>query len=157
MAELETITIKGRVVQGVMRGADLVKKYKQRIKNLLGFEPFEGTLDIRLEKQVNMYMYYSKKIEHVLLDGSHQVDAFLAPVVLHIKNENYRCWAIRQTESVYKKDIIEIIASENIKEKFGLENKEEVMVTFFKQREEKKPVTNLVKKMNEKQKELMKK
>jgi len=132
--------LKGSVEKGPHRGWEMIGIYLPRLKHLLGFEPFRGTLDIKLEKPVDLKLYSNKKIEHKLINGKPCVYAYLAPVILEFHDKNdpektirHECWAIRQMRNVYKDDVVEIIDKENLKEKFGLKNGDSVEVEFFKQ------------------------
>ena len=124
---------KGTVIAGAMRGKPLIEIYLYRLKSILGFEPYKGTMDIRLEKPINLEAYSTKEISHVLLNGSKKMEAYLAPVTLEIKGEKYECWAIRQEESVYSDTRLEIVAKDNIKEKFSLKDGDAVAVELFSQ------------------------
>ncbi len=129
------VRIKGRVFIGVMRGSSIIDYHFHRIVGLIGFEPFKGTLNIKLERAIDITHYATKAVEHVLMDGTKKIDVLLAPIILTIKRENaeehYDCWAMRDMSNVYPNDIIEVIARENLMEKFSLKDDEEVVVTFF--------------------------
>ncbi len=128
------VRIKGKVFIGVMRGSGIVEYHFHRIVGLVGFEPFKGTLNIKLERAIDMRYYATKAVEHVLLDGTKKIDTLLAPIILTIKKEqeeHYDCWAMRDMRNVYPDDVIEVIARDNLMEKFSLKDDEEVVVTFF--------------------------
>lgn len=129
------VKIKGRIFLGVMRGSGNIEYYFHRIIGLVGFEPFKGTLNIKLEREIDISLYATKALEHILLDGTKRVDALLAPIILTIKKESgeehYDCWAMRDMSNIYPNDIIEAIGRDNITEKFSLVGDEEVVVTFF--------------------------
>ena len=127
------IKIKGNIFIGVMRGSGIIDYYFHRLVGLVGFEPFKGTLNVKLEHAVDMTLYATKAVEHTLLDGTKKIDALLAPIILSIKKEQEEhcdCWAMRGMSGTYPDDIIEVIARDNIMEKFSLKGDEEVVVTF---------------------------
>ena len=138
------VKIQGKVFTGVMRGSGIVDYHFNRLVGLLGFEPFKGTLNIKLEKAIDLSLYVTKAIEHILLDGTKKIDVLLAPIVLTIKmkeekkEENYECWAMRDMSNIYSSDIVEVIARDNLKEKFSLRGDEDVVVTFFEDKKKKK-------------------
>ena len=137
------VRIKGRVFIGVMRGSGIVEYHFHRIVGLVGFEPFKGTLNIKLERAVDMRHYATKAVEHILLDSTKKIDVLLAPIILTIKREQeeyYDCWAMRDMRNVYPDDVIELIARDNLMEKFSLKDDEEVVVTFFDTGKKKKEV-----------------
>ena len=128
------VHIKGRVFIGVLRGYGLINYHFHRIVGLVGFEPFKGTLNVKLEHTIDISHYATKSVEHVLMDGTKKINALLAPVILTIKREqeeHYDCWAMRDMSNVYPNDIIEVVARENLMEKFSLKDDEELVVTFF--------------------------
>jgi riboflavin kinase len=135
--------LKGNVTVGAMQGMELIEKYFLRLINIIGYEPFKGTLDIRLEKTIDIKNYATKSVDHILMDGSKKIYAYLAPVTLSAKGQDVECWAIRQPESVYEKDIIEIVHKENLREKLSLQNGDEVEVTLFEQPRPKKNIPGL--------------
>ena len=130
--------VRGKITSGVMAGEPIIKKFFPRIVAILGFAPFLGTLDIKLEKPVELQLYSTKAIEHVLMDGRKMVDAYLAPVVLHAGGELYNCWAIRLAgDDPYGKDTLGILSHASIREKFSLRDGDDVTVTLFEQKPEK--------------------
>ena len=124
-------TIHGRVFEGVMRGTGIIEYYYPRIVGIIGYHPYKGTLNIQLNFSIDIKKYASKKIEHVLLDGKTTVNAFLARVELKFQDNVYECWAIRETREQYPRDVIEIIAKDNLHEKFGIKEGMEVEITFL--------------------------
>lgn len=133
--------LKGKVSPGVLRGELLIEKFFYRIKAILGFEPYKGTLDVKLEKPVEIEDFATKAIDHILVDGSRMVEAHLAPIILHVEKDgmqDHECWAIRPSHYTHGKEMVEIINKEKLKEKFALKDGDEVEVTFFEQRRPKK-------------------
>ena len=72
--------IRGEVFSGVLRGTPLIEKYSARLIGILGFRPFKGTMDIKLERSVDITAFSTKSIEHVISDGTKKINAYLAPV-----------------------------------------------------------------------------
>ncbi|MBS3128590.1 DUF120 domain-containing protein [Candidatus Woesearchaeota archaeon] len=50
--------ITGTIVNGIGKGAWFVPQYKEKIRSVLGFTPFPGTLNILLDKK--NYIAYKK-------------------------------------------------------------------------------------------------
>lgn len=139
--------VKGRIFSGSLRGEPLVGHYFHRLTGILGFEPFRGTMNVRLEKNVDIELYSTKAIDHILMDGTRHVDALLAPIIFSVKGQDYECWAMRHTQH-YKADVVEILAKESLKEKFSLNDDDEVEITFFEQKQKKKiPGAGVLKKL----------
>ncbi len=118
----------GTVSRGVARGKELVERFSYRLQGIIGFKPFSGTLDVKLEQPIDFELYETKRLEHVLLDGSLWIDARLAPVKLRIKGEAIEVWAIKEERGLVEEDMLEIIAPFSIKEKYGLKEDDAVDV-----------------------------
>ena len=130
--------LKGKISPGALRGSLLIERFHYRIRSILGFEPFKGTLDIRLEKPVEVKDFSTKTIEHILVDGSKLVEAYLAPAVLHVKDNDHKCWVIRPAKYTQNKEFIEIIDKDHLKDKLSLKEGEEVEVTLCEKQKDKK-------------------
>lgn len=144
---------------GVLRGRSLIDIYYPRIVGTLGFEPFKGTMNVKLEKAVDIAMFSPKSIEHVLMDGGKMVYAYLAPIILSPKKkpEDYHCWAMKEpTDPV--KDTIEVIAKDNLREKFSLKDDDDVEITFTEppKRKRKVPGMGVIAKLYGVEQQLMK-
>lgn len=128
--------LKGKIVHGVLRGEALIEKYYHRLRNVLGFAPFKGTLNIQIEKPINIKDFELKRIEHVLMSGRKWVDVRLAPAILYFKQNNERhkfnCWIIREDKSVHYPDLIEILTKENIREKVDFKTGTQVEIEINK-------------------------
>ncbi|MBI5061287.1 MAG: DUF120 domain-containing protein [Candidatus Aenigmarchaeota archaeon] len=125
--------VKGVIFPGVARGETYINIMFDRIRGLIGFTPSPGTMNLKLEQKVDMSMHETKRVEHILLHGKPRIDARLAPVVLHVTKDgehSYDCWAIRQEKGIYGKDVLEIIAKDNLRQKFGLQDGDTVGVEF---------------------------
>lgn len=133
--------LKGKVTRGVLRGELLIQKLFYRVKAVLGFEPYMGTLNIRLEKPVKLEDFATKAIDHILIDGTKMTEAYLAPVVLHTDKNgavNHECWAMRPSHYTHGMEMIEILDKEKLSDKLSLKEGDDVEVTFFEQKREKK-------------------
>ncbi len=134
--------LQGKIMSGVLRGEPLISIYYHRLVGILGFEPFRGTMNVELEKDIDIKMYSTKAIDQFLMDGTRKVDAFLAPIIFSVKRQDYECWAMRHNRHPYELSMIEILAKDNLKEKFSLNDGDAVEITFFEQ-EVKKGVPGL--------------
>lgn len=131
------LKLKGRVEAGVLRGAPLVDAYFFRLIGILGYEPFKGTLNVKLERVVDVRDYSTKQISHVLMDGTTEVYAYLSPIIFTYKGQDYECWEISEPDKT-KSDNIEIIAKDNLHDKFGLKDGDEIEITFFEQKKKRR-------------------
>ncbi len=136
--------VKGVIFPGVARGENYINIFYDRICGLVGFRPYPGTMNLKMEGKIDMSVHEARRVEHILLNGKPRIDARLAPVVLHLERNGekiaYECWAIRQEKGVYGKDIIEIIAKDNLRQKFGLEDGQGIGVEFKQTKKTKRNV-----------------
>lgn len=128
--------IKGQIAHGVLRGEALIERYYHRLRNVLGFAPFKGTLNIQLEKPIDVKDYELKRLDHVLMSGRTWVDVRLAPAILHFTQDNekrkFGCWIIREEKSIHYLDVIEVLSKENIKDSYSFKTGDVVEVEIQK-------------------------
>ncbi len=152
------LTLKGKIMSGVMRGSPLIDTFYYRLIGILGFEPFKGTMDIQMEKPVDVAQYSTRAVDHLLIDGTRKVYVYLAPIVLTINKdgtEDYNCWAMREPGS-QQQDVIEIIAKDNLKDKLALKDGDIVEVTFLSEKKKNIPGESLLRRLYGVQGQLMK-
>jgi riboflavin kinase, archaea type len=126
--------VKGIVFSGVLRGEPLIELYYHRLVGILGYEPFRGTLDIKLERDVDVRRFSTKSMEHILMDGAKKVYAWLAPINLIVKKDReikWPCWAMQQAGGIYEDNIIEVIAHDYLKGKLEISDRDVVEIEFL--------------------------
>ncbi|MBI5332376.1 MAG: DUF120 domain-containing protein [Candidatus Aenigmarchaeota archaeon] len=128
--------VKGNIIPGVLRGVPLIERYLHRLRNVLGFAPFLGTLNIKIEKAINMKDYETKRLDHILLSGRTWIDVRLAPASLYIRDgetlNKIDCWIIREEKGVHYPDVVEIVAKDDIKKTMNVEIGTEVELEIHK-------------------------
>jgi hypothetical protein len=77
--------VDGHVLPNTQRNKQIIQMYYGRLIGLLGFRPFVGMLNVRLERRVSL-KHSPKAIENILLDGTRKIDAYLAPARLRVKS-----------------------------------------------------------------------
>jgi|SRR3989344_6400855 len=127
--------VSAHVVTGVLRGKPLIDKIYFRLVGILGFTPFKGTLDLKLEKTIDIGKHATKSVEHKILDGSIIRECWLAPVVIKFGSKEHNCWAMQQCNGIYPKDIVEIIAKEKLRDVLGISDNDVVKIEFIKHAE----------------------
>lgn len=91
--------IRGKVFSGAMRGGPLIEKYYARLIGILGVRVFVGTLDVQLERKMDIRPYARKTIEHVLPGGTKKnIDAYIAEVKLRKMPVSYSGMELRDNE-----------------------------------------------------------
>lgn len=121
--------VRGEVFSGVLRGTPLIEKYYPRLVGLLGFHPFKGTMDVKLERNLDIGPFSTKTLEHILLDGKRKINAYLAPVKIRKFATVYKLMEIRAKE----KEIIENLEKlENTaEEKFAIKPAQDIDEVFY--------------------------
>lgn len=125
----KTMNFEGEIISGMGEGSYYMSLpgYKQRFKEKLGYEPYPGTLNIKL----NSKLYVDRKKEilkfpAILIDGfSDEMRTYgwvkCYPALLNESDEiNGMVLILERTH--YDDTIIEIIAPFSIKDKYNLEN-----------------------------------
>jgi len=126
--EIEKVVFKGIISHGVVRGKELVDRFSDRLHGEIGFVPYPGTLNVKIEKRIDIRNFETHRIDHILLDGSVWVDLRIAQCKLKLKGYEIECFVIRDERGLHNDDILEIIAPENLMDKFSLKYGDEVEI-----------------------------
>ncbi len=121
--------VKGVIASGVHRGESLIDKYHYRLIGILGFEPWDGTLNVHVDSLVDIKKHATKKIEHLLIGGIPHIEAYVAHVKLRKDGKEVDCWCLCQ-EEFHKSTILELIAKDNLKETMKLHDGDTVEIEF---------------------------
>lgn len=125
---MERITLCGRVFSGEDEGKKFVDLpwVKRQIEAKLGFIPYSGTLNLRLSEE-------SVK-RRKLLEKAHSIkvspaEGYCNGVLIKASIGTLECAVVVPEIAGYPKDVLEIIASVNLREKLQLEDGAEVAVS----------------------------
>ncbi|MFX1486777.1 MAG: DUF120 domain-containing protein [Promethearchaeota archaeon] len=138
---LAPFEIKGEVFEGMGEGAYYVSRegYSRQFKTKLGFEPFAGTLNIRVKTQDDLRarkmldLLPGIVIEGFTNEGRSFGSVKCHRVVVDGKVEGAVIF-IRRTH--YGNDVLEIISPANLRKKLGLEDGDIVSLTVVAERAE---------------------
>ena len=120
--------VRGEVFSGALRGTPLIEKYYPRLVGLIGFRPFKGTMDVKLERSVDIRPFSSETIDHVLMNGKKKVNAYLASVKIRKFSKLYSLMEIRTQEEEIVKNVQKL---KNIaEEKFSLKSTSDIGEVF---------------------------
>jgi riboflavin kinase len=127
----KTVRVKGKVFSGTGEGAKFASLswVKKQIKEKLGFTPYPGTLNLRLNSDfvgVKGLLENAKAIEILPEPGYCSGKCFKAHIMQRLK-----CAVILPCVKNYPKDVLEIVASSNLREKLKLRDGDEVEVKIF--------------------------
>ena len=132
LPDKNTVRLHGIVARGVIRGHDLIERFADRLEGLLGFRPYPGTLNVKIEKPINTEDFETKRVEHILLDGTLWIDARLTPVKFIFKDRSIDAWAIEDERGLHEADVLEIIYKERLMDMLGIKMGDEVMIELTK-------------------------
>ena len=125
---MERITLCGAVFSGGDEGKNFVDLpwVKRQIREKLGFIPYSGTLNLRLSEE-------SVK-RRKLLEKAHSIkvcpaEGYCNGVLIKASIGTLECAIVVPEIAGYPKDVLEIIASVNLREKLQLEDGAEVAVS----------------------------
>jgi len=119
---LKTLDVKGKVFSGKGEGADFIKLswVKAQIAEKLGFEPYSGTLNVKLTaKSVKLrkLLEKAKSIEISPADGFCSGRCFRACLM-----QNLECAVVVPESADYPENIIEIIAPIHLRKRLQLKD-----------------------------------
>ncbi|HEX55039.1 MAG: riboflavin kinase [Candidatus Altiarchaeales archaeon] len=124
------LIIKGTVTTGIGEGAYYVREYMEKFREKIEFEPFPGTLNLRVERIPYIEKYISGVIEGFERDGRSFGNIGFIPVRLIVGDKKEDCLLIIP-ERTHHKDEIEIISRFNLRKKFNLKDGDSVKVEII--------------------------
>lgn len=122
------VKVRGKVFSGLGEGEFYVSIYSKSFKNVLGFTPYPGTLNIKIDGDVS-------EIKRCLESGGVKVEPPRIPGVKLGAVRVYPAWlrgvnvyVVRPDITVYKYDVLEIIANVYLRGLLNLSDGDEVEV-----------------------------
>ncbi|MHA2423481.1 MAG: DUF120 domain-containing protein [Candidatus Thorarchaeota archaeon] len=130
----DEITIQGIVVGGLGEGAYYVDLYRARFKKALGFDPYSGTLNVRIttedsRKAINRM----KHSPPIIVSGFTKEGRTFGDVICYRVKVNGKIEAtvVIAQRTHHSEDILEIIAPVNIRKSLKLKSNDEVTLTVI--------------------------
>jgi riboflavin kinase len=136
---LEKILIVGEVTEGMGEGGYYVsiKGYFEQFQEKLGFQPYKGTLNLKLNDTDNKILReLMNQIDPVVIDGFktkereygpvHCYDVFISPLNDRKKKRKAAILDIKRTH--HKENIIEILAKPYLREYFDLKDGDKMVL-----------------------------
>jgi riboflavin kinase len=124
------IEVEGRIFTGRGEGRKYVELewVKQQVKEKLGFDPYPGTLNLRLnEKDVKHRVLLERGAELRLCHSQGYCTGLLLKAAL----DGMACGVVIPQVEDYPDDVLEVVASVNLKQKLRLRDDDLVTVTVF--------------------------
>jgi riboflavin kinase len=128
---LKTLRLKGKVFSGKGEGAEFVRLSwaRKQMEEKLGFTPYSGTLNIRLdEKSTKMKKALMKATGAKILPAP----GYCRAKIFEASMMKVKCAALILEVPGYPEDVVEVISSTNLRERLHLADGSsvEVKVTF---------------------------
>lgn len=122
--------IKGIVTSGQSRGAYFMSQpvYKTEFKDKLNFIPFEGTLNIHIGEKEVEYIHNVSEDKIMKIKGKKKFGDVL--IVKAILNDDINGAIVFPKKTTHGENILEFIASQNIKKELGVKNGDSVKITL---------------------------
>ncbi|MCX6695617.1 MAG: CTP-dependent riboflavin kinase [Candidatus Altiarchaeota archaeon] len=122
------LTIDGSVVSGLGEGAYYIKQYEWKIMEALGFRPYPGTLNVRIEgDNTDLLPYSAKKIEGFSHGGRHFGALDLILVEIEVKGHKVECFIAIPERTHHQKEF-EVVSHFNLRSKYNLKDGDGVKI-----------------------------
>jgi riboflavin kinase, archaea type len=126
------VMLEGILFSGIGEGAWYVSQpgYHRQFAERLGFNPFPGTLNLRLKPEYEDEKRLLETIPHIQIEGFRDGERTFGPVVCHKTkiNDSEDGALISAVRTHYAGDVIEVVAASNLREKLGLRDGDTVRV-----------------------------
>ena len=128
--------IKGKVTTGLGEGKYYMSLlgYRDQFQQLLGFDPYPGTLNIRLKDPGKASIIISGA-ESIEINGFETQERTFGPAyayraVIKGVEDYWKCAIISPKRTIHGKDTIELIAPDNLRDFFGLADGHEISIVI---------------------------
>ncbi len=128
----EPLVIKGKVFSGVGEGKKFLgmKEYKKRIKEIMGFSPYEGTLNIKIdEKDVGKRKGILGGFEY-LSGFQKQGRSYGGLFIRECSINGVKGAVVIPVKSRYGYDVLEVISPHYLRKKLNLKDGDKVSIVF---------------------------
>lgn len=127
----ESLKITGYVISGLGEGSYYMnqEKYKKQFKKKLGFNPYPGTLDLKLNEKS---LRFKKRLQS---SQGEEIEGFSTPErsfggakCFPAEVRGAEAGIVLPDRAIHEENVVEIIAPVKLRDKFDLENDDEVNV-----------------------------
>jgi len=129
------LVLMGELFSGVGEGAYYIRQsgYRRQFTKKLGYDPFPGTLNVRLDKRAIGQRALLDTVPFIQVEGFNNGKRTYGPVKCYSVSVNGMAPAsiVTAMRSHYGDDILEIIAPINLREKLRLRDGDKVTVKVF--------------------------
>jgi riboflavin kinase len=126
------VVLEGTLFSGIGEGAWYVGQsgYRRQFAEKLGFNPFAGTLNLRLRREYENERRLLETLPHIVIEGFRDGERTFGPVICHKAkiNDAEDGALISAVRTHYAGDVIELIAPSNLRAKLELKDGDIVKV-----------------------------
>jgi riboflavin kinase len=122
------IRIIGEIATGLGEGQHYISRegYRKQLRQKLGFDPFPGTLNLKLAKP-----FAQSEIGSIKIEGfKDEISTFGGCICYPAKINGIKCAIVRPERTGYSPNLIEIIAPVHLRKTLQLSDGDEVEVTL---------------------------
>jgi riboflavin kinase len=131
----EEVVFEGALFSGIGEGAWYVSQpgYRRQFAEKLGFDPFPGTLNLRLTRGYEDERKLLETVPHIEIDGFRDGERTFGPVICYKAkiNDAEDGALISAVRTHYAGDVIELIAPSDLRTKLGLKDSDTVKVRII--------------------------
>jgi riboflavin kinase len=131
---VEEIFIRGRVMSGVGEGRYYVslEGYRKQFKEKLGFDPYPGTLNLKLPKEQAYLRRRIDEEEGIMIHGFRTEDRTFGEVkAFRCRVADFEGAIVLPQRTHYPKDVLEVISPVKLREKLNLKDGDFIEVEVF--------------------------
>ena len=132
--EAEPFVFEGTVISGLFEGAYYISKegYKQQIKEKMGFEPFPGTLNIKIKEEDYDRRRRLERSPTALVDGFKDGERSFGPAKLYqvMINDEIKGALIVADRTIHDLSVMEIVSTIYLRRHFKLADGDTVKLAF---------------------------
>ena len=129
------VMLEGSLFSGIGEGAWYVSQpgYRRQFVEKVGFDPFPGTLNLRLKHEYGDERKLLETFPHIQIDGFRDGERSFGPVICYKAkiNDTGDGALISAVRTHYAGDVIELIAPSNLRTKLGLKDGDTVKVRIL--------------------------
>lgn len=129
----DKININGKVFSGLGEGKYYISQenYKNGLKDILGFEPFLGTLNIRISKKELYKMEIIRLKEKRFIPPFEKDGRVFGKVYVYEAKFRDEKIGVIIPERTHYTDVLEIVARENMRQKYDLKDGDTLEITII--------------------------
>ena len=122
----------GRVVSGKGEGRYYMSllPYKEKFKNILGYEPYEGTLNIKLGHEIDLNQLKPIEVDDFYYKNNKYYGVKIIPVKICTKDYCVKGAILYPKKTEHPNNIKEIIAPIKLRKYLFLKNNDIIMITL---------------------------